>query len=134
MNSKSTIRELRACLIAALAYLITTWVCVWLLKHSLLDAPLALRGLASLVPLIPIGLAVRAVVKLVRAGDELQRRIDLEALAISAVLVGMGCLTLSFLLLAEVVDFSAREALTWVFPAQWIVYGLARFHAQRRYQ
>lgn len=134
MNSKSTRRELQACFIAALAYLVTTWICVWLLKHNLLDAPLALRGLVSLLPLIPIGLAVRAVVNLVRAGDELQRRIDLEALAISAVLIGLGCLTLSFLLLAGVVDFSAREALVWVFPAHWIVYGLARLHAQRRYQ
>ena len=95
---------------------------------------MALRALVSLLPLVPIGLAVRAVVNLVHAGDELQRRIDVETLATSAVLVGMGCLTLSLLLLSGVIDFSAREALVWVFPAQWIVYGLARFHAQRRYQ
>lgn len=88
----------------------------------------------SVTCVIPIGLAVRAVVNLVRAGDEMQRRIDLEALAIAAVVVPMGCLTLSFLLLAGVVDFSAREALVWVFPAHWIAFGLARLMTQRRYQ
>ena len=134
MKATATRRELGACVIAALAYLVTTWICVWLLRQSLVDASIALRALVSLLPLIPIGLAVRAVVNLVRAGDELQRRIDVEALAIAAVLVGMGCLTLSFLLLAGVVDFSASAAMAWVFPAYWIVYGLARFHAQRRYQ
>lgn len=134
MKATAKRRELGACFIAALAYLVITWVCVWLLRHALLDAPVAWRALVSLLPLVPIGLAVRAVVNLVRAGDELQRRIDVEALATSAVLVGMGCLTLSLLLLAGVIDFSAREALVWVFPAQWIVYGLARFNAQRRYQ
>lgn len=134
MKTNSSRRELGACFIAALAYLITTWICVWLLKHSLLDAPIALRVVVSLLPLVPIGLAVRAVVNLVRSGDELQRRIDLEALAIAAVLVGLGCLTLSFLLLAGLVEFSAREALVWVFPAHWIVYALARLHAQRHYQ
>lgn len=134
MTVKAKRRELRACFIAALAYLIITWICVWLLRHSLLDAPVSLRALVSLLPLVPIGLAVRAVVNLVRAGDELQRRIDVEALATAAVLVGMGCLTLSLLLLAGVVDFSARVAMAWVFPAYWIVFGLARFQAQRRYQ
>ena len=134
MNAKTKRRELGACFIAALAYIATTWICVWLLSHSLLDARVPLRALVSLLPLVPIGLAVRAVVNLVRAGDELQRRMDVEALAIAAVLVGMGCLTLSLLLLAGVVQVSARVAMTWVFPAYWIVYGLARFHAQRRYQ
>ena len=134
MNATAKRRGLSACFIAALAYLVITSGCVWLLSHALLDAPVALRALVSLLPLVPIGLAVRAVVNLVHAGDELQRRIDVEALATSAVLVGMGCLTLSLLLLSGVIDFSAREALVWVFPAQWIVYGLARFHAQRRYQ
>ena len=134
MKATATRRELGACFIAALAYLIITWICVWLLRHSLVDASITLRALVSLLPLVPIGFAVRAVVNLVRGGDELQRRIDLEALAMAAVLVGMGCLTLSFLLLAGVVDFSASAAMAWVFPAYWIVYALARLHAQRRYQ
>ena len=131
VNRKTSLAN---CLVSALAYLATTWVCVWLLKHRLLDAPVVVRALVSLMPVIPIGFAIGAVVSLVRGGDELQRRIDLEALAIAAVAIGLGCLTLSFLLLAHVLDLSAREALLWVFPAQWIAYGLARIWAQRRYR
>lgn len=134
MTSITTRHELRGCFFAALAYLATTWISVWLLKYSLGNAPLALRALVSLLPVIPIGFAIRAVVNLVRAGDELQRRIDLEALAIAAVVVGLGCLTLSFLLTADVVNFSARQAMVWVFPAQWIAYVVARTMAQRRYR
>ncbi len=134
MKATATRRELRAFVIAGLACLVITWICVWLLRHSLLDASIALPALVSLLALVPIGIAVRAVVNLVRVSDELQRRIDVEALPFAAVLVGTGCLTLCFLTLARVVDFSASAALACVFPAYWIVYGLTRFHAQRRYQ
>jgi hypothetical protein len=126
--------NLGSCLVSALAYVVTTWLCVWLLKHALLDAPLAVRAMVSLLPLVPIMFAVRTVVRMVLARDELQRRIDLEALAISAVIVGMACLTASLLLMAEVIAFPARQVMLWVFPAQWITYVLARIWAQRRYQ
>ncbi len=126
--------NLTSCFVAALAYLATTWFCVWLLKNSLHDASLMLRAGVSLLPIVPIAFAIRAVVRLVLDGDELQRRIDLEALAISAVAVGLGCLTLSLLLVAGVMQLTAQQALRWVFPALWIVYGLARVWAQRRYQ
>ena len=122
------------CFAAALAYVATTWLCLWLLKHSLLDAPLITRTLVSLLPVVPIVFAIRAVVRLVLAGDEMQRRIDLEALAIAAVATGLGCLTLSLLLAANVIALSARNAMLWIFPAQWIAYGLARIWAQRRYR
>ena len=134
MNSTTKRRELRACFIAALAYLVITWICVWLLKHSLLDASIALRVLVSLLPLVSIGFAVRAVVNLVRVGDELQRRIDVEALAIAAVLAGTGYRTLSSPLPDGVVDFSASAAMAWLIPSYGIVSGSARFHAQRGYQ
>ncbi len=130
-NRKS---NLRRCLVAALAYLATTWVSVWLLRHSLLDAPLMVRALVSLLPVVPIVFAIRAVVRLVLSGDEMQRRIDLEALAVAALVVGFGCLSVSLLLVAEVIEVSARQAMIWVFPAHWIVYALARIWAQRRYQ
>ncbi|HET9032678.1 MAG TPA: hypothetical protein VFN25_07210 [Dokdonella sp.] len=134
MTHENRKMNLGNCLAAALAYVATTWFCLWLLEHSLLDAPLMLRTLVSLLPVVPILFAIRAVVRLLLAGDEMQRRIDLEALAIAAVAVGLGCLTLSLLLVANVIALSARDAMRWVFPAQWIAYGLARIWAQRRYQ
>ena len=122
------------CLLAALGYIATTWVSIWLLKHALVDAPTALRATVALLPVIPIVLAIRAVLRVVRAGDELQRRIDLEALAIAAVAVGLGCLTVSFLQAAGIFDLSRGQAMTWVFPALWVAYVLARVWTARRYQ
>jgi hypothetical protein len=118
----------------ALAYVVVTGLCVWLLRQPLAEAPIWLRTMVSLLPLLPISLAVRAVVRLVQAGDELQRRIDLEAMAAASVLVGLGSLTLSLLITADVVQVTGRQATLWVFPALWLGYGLARIWAARRYR
>lgn len=118
----------------AVAYIFVTGACVWLLKHPLADAATWLRAMVSLLPVIPITLAVRAVVGMILASDELQRRIDLEAIAVSSVLVGLGSLTLSLLITADVVQLTGRQATLWVFPALWLGYGLARIWAARRYR
>lgn len=117
----------------AIAYVVTTGACVWLLKHPLADAATAIRAVVSLLPMIPISLAVRAVVRMVLQGDELQRQIDLQAIAVSSVAVGLGSLTLSLLIKAQVIAIGGLSALLWVFPALWLGYGLARLWAARRY-
>jgi hypothetical protein len=134
MTTNKTRRQLGGCFIAALAYVVTTWACVWLLANPLAESSLIVRAVVSIVPLIPMGFSVREVLRLVRAGDELQRRMDLEALAIAAIAVGFGCLTLNLLIRAEVVDVTARQATLWVFPAQFIAYAIARAWTYRRYQ
>lgn len=133
MSTLRTAPHLRDCFLAALGYVATTWVCIGLLRHALVDAPTVLRAAIALLPVVPIVLATRAVVRLVRAGDELQRRIDLEALVIAGVVVGLACLTASLLEAADVIELSARQALIWIFPAQWIAYVLARVWTRRRY-
>jgi hypothetical protein len=127
-------RRLRGCLISTLAYLATTAISVWLLKNALGDAPTPVRAGVSLLPLIAIGFAIREVLLLVRSGDELQRRIDLEALAASAVTVGLGCLSLSLLVGADVFTVQGKTVLIWILPALSVVYVLARILAQARYR
>ena len=134
MTSIKTRRELSGCFFAALAYIATTWVCVWLLKHPLIEAGLVVRAAVSLVPMIPIGFAIGAVLRLVRAGDELERRIDLEALAIAAVAVGMAALTLNVLMDAQVIEIGAHDATVWIFPALLLTYVAAKIWARSRYQ
>ena len=119
---------------SALAYLLTTYICVWLLKHPLTDAGTPIRAVVSLIPLIPIGFAIRAVLRLVRNGDELERRIDLEALAIAAVAVGMATLTLNLLIKAGVIEISSHLATVWVLPALLLTYVAAKIWARKRYQ
>jgi hypothetical protein len=134
MPAPSKPRHIRGCFISAVAYVATTWICVWLLANPLAGSSLAWRALVSIVPLVPMGFSVREVLRLVRAGDELQRRMDLEALAIAAIAVGVGCLTLNLLIRADVVVVTARQATLWVFPALVIAYAIARAWTHRRYQ
>jgi hypothetical protein len=126
--------SLRDCLLVALVYIATVWASVWLLRHSLAGAATWLRTLIVLVPVLPMVVAIRTVVKIVLAGDELQRRIDLEAIAMAALAVGIGSLTLSLLMVVKVVDISGRTALVWVLPVLWVGYTLARLWAARRYR
>ncbi len=125
---------IRSCAVTALAYVATTWLSLHLLSGALADASLGVRVLVALLPVIPIGFAIRAVVRLVRAGDELQRRIDVEALAIAALVAGLGALSASLLISAGAFDTSARTALAWVFPALSVTYVLARIVTARRYR
>jgi hypothetical protein len=125
---------LRESLFAALAYVLTTWVCVWLLKHPLLDAAAWLRAAVGLLPVLAIGWAIRVVVRRALAADELQRRINLEAIAAAALVVGLGTLTLSLLVAADVIAVSGQAALVWTLPALAVGYVAARFWAMRRYR
>lgn len=134
MNSKSTKPRLGGSFYSALAYLGTTFVCLWLLKNTLVDASTPVRAVVSLLPLIPIGFAIRSVLHLIRNGDELEQRIDLEALAVSAVAVGMVALTLNLLIKANVIEISPHVATIWVFPGLLLIYIAAKIWARSRYQ
>jgi len=132
--SASTRPLIRDCFFAALAYVFTVWASIWLLRNPLIGAGQWLRTVVVLLPVLPMAFAIRAVVKIVLAGDELQRRIDLEAIAIAALAVGLGTLTLSLLMVVKVVSISGQAALVWVFPALWVGYSFARLWAARRYR
>src|SRR3546814_21177363 len=90
--------RLRESLLAGSAYVLTTWACVWLLKHALADAAIWLRAAFGLLPVLAIGWAIRDVVRHALAAAALQRRLDLEAAAVPALAVGPGYLILSRLL------------------------------------
>lgn len=132
--SRPLLRCLRESLLAASAYVLTTWICVWLLKHPLADAAVWLRAAVCLLPVLAIAWAIRVVVRQALAGDELQRRINLEAIAAAALIVGLGTLTLSLLVVADVIAVSGQAALVWTLPALSVGYIAARFWAARRYR
>ena len=135
MTSPSNpLRRVRGCLIATLAYLASTALSVWLLKHQLTGATTFVRATISLLPMIAMAFVIREVLRLVRASDELQRRIDLEALAVAALTVGLGCLSLSLLVSASVLALEGKTVLIWIFPALSVIYVLARILTQIRYR
>jgi len=98
-----------------------------------------LRGTApgaviALLPVVPIAFLIRAMVRAIRDEDELERRIDLESLAIAASIAGFGFCTYGFLLLARVLpDPSSCVVAIWVLPVLLMCFGLVKIAVGRHY-
>lgn len=124
-------RYMREFLPPMLGYVVVLTGSVSLLQR--IDEPAWLRTLVALTPVLPIGLAVRAIARHIRAIDELQQRIELEAVSIATALVSMGYLAGGFLQQAKVIDVPAGAAMIWVFPSVCLTYGIAKAVVSRRY-
>ena len=124
-------RYLREFLPPMLAYALVVIGSVWLLRR--INGPDWLRALVALAPVLPIGLALRAIARHIRNIDELQQRIELEAVSIATALVSLGYLAGGFLQLAKVIDVEAGDAMIWVFPLVCFAYGVVKIVVARRY-
>lgn len=93
----------------------------------------AWRGALALAPVLPAALMLRAIYRHVRDSDELQRRLHLEALAISASVISLVSMALGFLAAARVIVLGG-DVLLWVFPALAGVFGAVRCWIQWRYR
>ncbi len=90
------------------------------------------RVLIALLPAVLVVLVIRAVARYVRDSDEMQRRIELEAIAIAAGLVSGAYMMAGFLQAAELIDVPASAAMLWVFPLLCAIYGITKsIHARR---
>ena len=86
------------------------------------------------MPVPAIGMALRAIIRYIRDVDELQQRIELEAVSFAAAFVSMAYVTGAFLQLAKVIDIPSGVAMIWVFPLICASYGLAKIVVARRYR
>lgn len=123
-------RYAREMLIGMGSYTVLLIVSLLLLRG--VEAP-ALRAVIALLPVAPIALVLRAMVRFVRDVDELQQRIELEAICIASGLVSFGYMTGGFLQAARVIDVPASAAMLWVFPLVCGTYGVAKAIVARRY-
>jgi hypothetical protein len=112
------------------AYVAVMLVWAWLLKR--IDATW-LRVLVALLPALLVLLVIRAMARYVRDSDEMQRRIELESVAIAAGAVGAAYMGLGFLQSAKLIAARADAAMLWVFPAMCLCYGVAKLFIARRY-
>ncbi|MEO5963277.1 MAG: hypothetical protein ABIO75_00990 [Thermomonas sp.] len=124
-------RYLREFMPAMIGYVLTLFLSVWLLKR--VDEP-GLRALVALLPVPAIGLALRAIIRYIRDVDELQQRIELEAVSFAAAFVSIVYVSGGFLQLARVIDIPSGVAMIWVFPLICASYGLAKMVVARRFQ
>jgi len=112
------------------------YVVVMLFWKRLLDSvdALWLRAVVALLPAVLLALVIRAVARFVRDSDEMQRRIELESIAIAAGLI-CGCyMAAGFLQAAQVIAMSASSSMLWMFPALCATYGVVKVVNARRYQ
>lgn len=84
-----------------------------------------LRALGAMLPVLPTLFVVRAIIRRITGGDELERRLSLESMAIATTVVGLVSFAAAFLVIAKVIDPRA-DVLIWVLPGLLGVYGFAR--------
>lgn len=123
-------RYLRDSLAAMLAYMLAVGLSVWLLHRI---EGVALRTLVALLPVPAIAMTLRATARYIRGLDELQRRIELESIALGSVGVALVYFTGALLQVAKVTDVSAATAMLWVLPALGLGYGIAKVGVMRHY-
>src|SRR5918993_3870794 len=108
---------------AMAAYVLT--VLAWKRTLHLFEATW-LRVLFALLPALCVLAVMRAFVRYVRASDELQRRIELEAGAIAGLLVSAAYLAAGFLQSAQLIAIPGKVAMLWVFPLLCFTYAITK--------
>jgi O-antigen/teichoic acid export membrane protein len=124
-------RYLRQFWPAMLAYVVAILATTSLLNY--VTAPW-LRVALAITPMLPVIAVVRAMLQRVLAGDELERRIELEAVCISAMTVGLLSFSYGLLEAANESPFGHEPMMLAILPALFLTYGLAKCWAVRRYQ
>jgi hypothetical protein len=119
-------REFFPAMLAYVLYMLFVWPYV---RH--IPDPV-LRGAVALLPVLPIALVIRAMVRLVLGSDELEQRTHLVGLAVATAVVAVLSLAGGFLAAAHVVSLDG-SVLLCVFPALMLAYAAGRSWANRRY-
>lgn len=114
---------------AMAAYVLLLFVSQALVRHG---HAMPLTILLVLLPVLPIVLVVRSMVRLVVASDELERRLQLEAISIASMTVGLLSFAAAFLRGAGL--FPVDNGLMLVLPALFGTYGIANWWVRRRFR
>lgn len=123
-------RYTREVMLAMTGYVVLLVLSILLLKR--VEDGL-LRALIALLPVPPMMLVLRAMIRYIRDADELQQRIELEAVSFATAFISLVYLTGGFLQSAKVIDVPSNVAMIWVFPLVCLSYGLAKGVVARRY-
>lgn len=124
-------RYLREFLPAMLGYVIVLPISIVLLLRA--ELPTAGKVAVALLPVLPMVFVVRAMLRHMLRQDELQQRIELQAVAITCAVIGMATFSLGFLQNVRLLP-SPPWAMLWVLPLMIVVYGVVRFLLARRYR
>lgn len=124
-------RYLRALWPILIGYSLTLFLSLWLVKRGIASVPL--RAVVAVLPALAIALLMRAALSYLREIDELQRRIETEAIGVASLLVSLLYFAGGLLQKAKVIDLDTAAAMIWVFPLLCAIYGIAKMVLTRRY-
>ena len=125
-------RYIRAMWPILIAYSLILFFSGWMIKRGIESIPL--RALVALLPVLPLLLLLRLALRYLRETDELQRRSEIEAIGIAALLVSRVYFGGGLLQQAKVISLNAGVVMIWVFPLIMVFYAIAKFFAVRRYR
>lgn len=122
-------RYLREFLPAMGAYVIVIFT-IWPLVNTTDNQ--SIRAWIALAPVIPVLFVVRAIIRHILSADEMMQHLHLQALAVSAAIVGVVSMLGGFLVAAKVISLDGT-ILLWVLPALAATFGVVRAIVARRY-
>jgi hypothetical protein len=93
----------------------------------------AIRAAVGLLPVLPLLMLVRAFARYVREVDEMLRQIELQSVALAALITGIAYMVVGFLVHAEVFAVRADMVAILVLPCLFCAYGIAKAIVQRSY-
>lgn len=125
---------LKSIIPATAAYVAVLFASVYILKNYGATIPVYLRAGLSLAPVIPIIFMCRAMIRFLKGCDELERQIELEAIALSCLITGLAFLCLGFLASAKLIYLNGGMVAIWVFPTLCGLYGLTKCLSSWRYR
>lgn len=97
------------------------------------DDALVLRAGLGLLPALPLLLLIWAFARYIREADEMQRQIELQSVALAAMLTGIGFMVVGFLANAGVFALKGELVAILVLPALFGSYGVAKAFVHRSY-
>lgn len=124
-------RYVRALWPIMIGYTLLLFASIWWIRQGIASLPL--RALVAVLPVVPLLLFLRVALRYLREIDELQRRIETEAIGIASLLVSMLYFAGGLLDKAGVLAIDAASAMIWVFPLLMLLYGITKMVLARRY-
>ena len=127
-------RYTRRLVVAMAVYVALLFGSILGLKSFAAEWPVAARAVMALLPVLPIAFVGKIFIDYLGECDEMIRRIELEAVSLSSLIVGLLFLAAGFLMQARVFTLGGGTVAIWVFPLLCGIYGLTKWLAIRRYR
>lgn len=127
-------RYTRRMMVLMTVYIGVLFTSIFLLKGPAADWHPLLKALLALLPVAPIALVGKIFIDYLGECDEMIRRVELEAIGMSSLIVGLLFMAAGFLMQAKVFSLAGGTVAIWVFPLLCGVYGLTKWLAIRRYR